>query len=268
MKNFDTLETVLFTVADRVAHVTLNRPQTLNSFNEKMHLELRTVLKHCWNDSSVSAIVLAGNGKGFCAGQDLGDRKTTPGDDAFVDLSDTIERNYNPLIRTLTAMPKPIVCAVGGVAAGAGVSIALACDIVVASKSASFVQSFTKVGLVPDSGGSWNLVNAVGLPRARAMSLLGERIKAETALSWGLIYDVVENEELQPRCQELATTLTTLAPRAISETKLLLQEACHSTLNSQLERERAKMRELGASKDYREGVTAFFEKRKANFTGE
>ena len=261
-------DTIIHTIDKGIATITLNRPDSLNSFNQEMHTELRTALIACWDNPDIRCIILTGAGRGFCAGQDLNERSTKPAEgNAKIDLSETVERNYNPLIRMLTTMPKPIIAAVNGVAAGAGASIALACDIVIASKKASFVQAFSRVGLVPDSGGTWSLLQALGLPRAKALTMLGDKLPAEQAEQWGLIWKTVEATALAAEAETMARELITRAPMALAETKRLLHEACHSTLTSQIERERMAMRTLGASEDYREGVDAFLNKRAAVFTG-
>jgi 2-(1,2-epoxy-1,2-dihydrophenyl)acetyl-CoA isomerase len=249
-----------------VALITLNRPDKLNSFNTQMHRELQQALDEAINNEEVKSILLTGAGRGFCAGQDLSDRAVSS-DDTAPDLGVSVEKFYNPLIRRIKNCPKPVVCAVNGVAAGAGASIAIACDLVIAAKSASFVLAFTNIGLIPDSGCTWNLTHALGLPRAKAFAMLGERIKAEQAMEWGLIWQVAENENLMDEAAALAEKLASQPPLAMQKTKELMNTAFEHSLDSQMERERLAMQYLGKSADYKEGVSAFMEKRKPVYTG-
>ena len=261
---FNTIE---FKVEAGVATLTLNRPDTLNSFNTEMHEEVRTAMKQVQEDPSIRCLLLTATGRGFCAGQDLGDRAVST-EGGVPDLGESVEKNYNPLIKSIMGLPKPVVCAVNGVAAGAGASIALACDIVLAARSANFIQIFCKIGLVPDSGGTWNLPRAVGLPRAKGLALLGDKLPAEQAESWGLIWRCVDDEELQLEARKLALHLATQPTRGLGMIKKLLHESSNNTLPEQLELEKNAMRELGQSHDYREGVAAFMERRPAEFKGE
>ncbi len=260
-------ETITFAVEEGVAVLTLNRPDTLNSFNTRMHEEVREVLQAVAGDNTVRCLVITGAGRGFCAGQDLGDRAVTGSEEA-PDLGESVEKNYNPLIRSIMNLDKPVICAVNGVAAGAGANLALACDIVLAAKSSSFIQSFCKIGLVPDSGGSWNLPRAVGLSRARGLALLGEKLPAEKAESWGLIWRCVEDDQLMDETMNLARHLATQPTRGLAAIKKLLNQSFTNSLDTQLDLERDNMRELGRSRDYREGVAAFMEKRTPEFRGE
>jgi 2-(1,2-epoxy-1,2-dihydrophenyl)acetyl-CoA isomerase len=260
-------ETIEYSLSDGVGVLRLNRPESLNSFNTLMHAEVRAALKVVRSDKAVRCLLLTGNGRGFCAGQDLNDRAVAPGEEA-VDLGESVEQNYNPLIRAITALEKPVSCAVNGVAAGAGASIALACDIVLAARSASFVQAFARIGVIPDSGGTWNLPRAIGLPRAKGLALLGEKLGAEKAEQWGLIWKCVDDEKLQEEAMAMATHLASQPTRALARIKQAMNHACSATLNEQLEMEKGFMRELGYSHDYREGVAAFREKRKPEFRGE
>ena len=262
-----TFDNLLFQVEGGVARLTLNRPQTLNSFTTAMHEEMRSVLREVRDQPAIRCLLITGSGRGFCAGQDLGDR-TVSGQSGPADLGDSVERYYNPMIRCIMTLPKPVICAVNGVAAGAGASLALACDIVLAARSASFVQVFCKIGLVPDSGGTWNLPRAVGLPRARGLALLGDKLSAEQAESWGMIWRCVDDDDLLPEALRLARYLATQPTRGLGETKRLLLESAGNSLHRQLELEMETMRALGRSVDYREGVAAFLEKRAPNFTGE
>lgn len=259
--------TLLFEVQDGVGTLTLNRPQSLNSFNTEMHEEIRNVLKQLREDAAIRCVLLTGSGRGFCAGQDLGDRSVSA-QDGPIDLGDSVEKYYNPLIRAIMTLPKPVVCAVNGVAAGAGASLALACDIVLAARSASFVQVFCKIGLVPDSGGSWNLPRAVGLPRAKGLAMLGDKLSAEQAESWGMIWRCVDDEELPSEAARLARHLATQPTRGLGMIKKLLTESAGNSLHQQLELEKEAMRTLGQSHDYQEGVAAFLEKRAPHFEGE
>ena len=258
--------TIELSIEGGIARLTLNRPDKLNSFNVEMHGELQSALDEIEADTSTRTVLLTGNGRGFCAGQDLSDRAVAPGD-APVDLGESVEKRYNPLIRRLTSLPLPIVCAVNGVAAGAGVSLALACDIVIAVRSAKFIMSFAKIGLIPDSGSSWTLPRLVGQSRALAMTLTGDPVTAENAENWGLIWKAVDDDELEPYTQKLAHTFANAPTRGLAETKALIRSAMTRPLDEQLDMERDKMRELGKSSDYQEGVAAFMEKRSPNFTG-
>lgn len=257
---------VLTHIEAGVLTITLNRPDRLNSFNDEMHRQLSEALKIAERDEAVRCVLFTGAGRGFCAGQDLNDRNVSV-EQAAPDLGLSVERFYNPLIRRMTALPKPIVCAVNGVAAGAGAAIALACDIVIASANASFIQSFCRLGLVPDSGGSWLLPRLAGHARAMGMALLGDKISAQQALEWGMIWQVVEPEMLAARTQELAQHLATQPTYGLGLIKKAMYSAATNTLDQQLDLERNLQRLGGRSEDYREGVSAFFQKRQPEFKG-
>jgi len=258
-------ETILSAFADGVLRLTLNRPDKLNAFNEEMHLALRAGFERAHADAAVRAVLLTGAGRGFCAGQDLGDRDPNAAEKP--DLGYTIETFYNPLVRQIRALAKPVVCAVNGVAAGAGANVALACDIVLAARSARFIQAFAKIGLVPDSGGTWALPQLLGEARAKALALTGEPLAAETAAEWGLIWRCCDDAALMDEAQALAARLAAGPTRALGLTKQAIQAAATNALDAQLDLERDYQREVGAGADYAEGVAAFLEKRKPNFTG-
>ena len=251
----------------QVLEITLNRPEKLNSFNVQMHEELRDVLDRNLAEGDARAVILTGAGRGFCAGQDLSDRAVNSETDKAPNLGDSVEKNYNPLIRRLTSYPMPIICAVNGVAAGAGASITMACDFVIAARSANFILSFAKIGLVPDSGSSWHLARAIGLPRAKALAMLGNKLSAEKAEQWGLIYEVVDDNKLVDTSWQLARHLATQPTQALANIKALLHSSFDHELMSQLELERDAMFRLGQSADYQEGVAAFMEKRTPEFKG-
>lgn len=259
-------QTILFEVSGGVARLTLNRADRLNSFNVQMHGEVRDALSKLANNSEARVLVLTGAGRGFCAGQDLGDRAVAPGGEG-VDLGDSIENYYKPLVLALRNLPMPVIAAVNGVAAGAGANIALACDLIVAAKSASFVQAFSKLGLVPDSGGTWFLPRLVGNARAMGLALLGDKLPAEQAAQWGLIWRCVEDAEFKNTVDQLATQLAAAPTRGLARTKQAIYESWSHSLEQQLNQERDLQRELGRSQDYAEGVAAFTEKRTPKFTG-
>jgi len=259
--------TITYQLDQGVAVLTLNRPASLNSFNSLMHDEVREAMKDARDNSEVRCLVITATGRGFCAGQDLSDRAVKVSDEA-PDLGESVEKNYNPLIRNIMTMEKPVLCAVNGVAAGAGASIALACDIVLAAKSAKFIQAFCKIGLVPDSGGTFNLVRALGLPRAKALALLGDKLSAEQAQNWGMIWQCVEDEKLMDETMTLALHLATQPTKGLAKIKELMNNSFSTPMHQQLELEKYAMRELGHTSDYREGVSAFMEKRQPTFTGE
>ena len=257
---------ILYAVEGGVARLTLNRPDRLNSFNDAMHAEVGDALSRVKASTDVRVLLLTGAGRGFCAGQDLSDRAVAPGSEA-VDLGASIERNYKPLVLTLRALPLPVVCAVNGVAAGAGANIALACDIVVAAKSASFIQAFSKIGLIPDSGGTYFLPRLVGSARAIGLAMLGDKLSAEQAAAWGLIWKCVDDVEFPAAVEMLVQQLSTAATRGLAATKQVIYAAGGNTLEAQLDLERDVQRVLGMSADYREGVSAFTAKRQPRFTG-
>lgn len=262
----ETGQPVIHERRDGYSLITLNRPDRLNAFNEAQHLALRTAIEACADDESCRAILLTGAGRGFCAGQDLGDRDPAMlGDNP--DLGRTIETFYNPLIRQLRGLNKPVICAVNGVAAGAGANIAFACDIVLAAKSASFIQAFSKIGLIPDSGGTWWLTRHLGEARAKALALMAQPLSAEDAAAWGLIWQAVDDDRLMEEATALVEGFAKGPTHAYALTKQAIQAASTNTLDAQLDLERELQREAGRSDDYREGVTAFLEKRKPVFTG-
>ena len=256
---------ILFETADGIARLTLNRPERLNSFNTEMHAEVRAALASL-KDQPARVLVITGAGRGFCAGQDLNERAVAPGG-APPDLAASIEQSYKPLVLALRSLGLPVLAAVNGVAAGAGANIALACDLVIAARSASFVQAFSKLGLVPDSGGTWFLPRLVGTARAMGLALLGEKLSAEQAAAWGLIWRCVEDGELAEVVDALARQLAAAPTRALARTRQAIYEGWSRTLPQQLDVERDYQGELGHSADYAEGVAAFAEKRTPRFTG-
>ena len=256
-------ETIRFELHDRIARITLNRPDRLNSFTSQMHEELRDALE---NLGEARVVVLTGAGRGFCAGQDLNDRAVAA-EGQPVDLGMTVETSWNPLIRTLTTMPQPVIARVNGVAAGAGANVALACDIVVAARSARFIQSFSAIGLIPDSGGTWVLPRLIGQARALGLALTGEPLSAEKAEEWGMIWKCVDDEALDSEVDAIAHKLASLPPLGLASIKTMMRETWAHTLDQELDRQRDAMRRLGFSQDYREGVAAFLEKREPNFVG-
>ena len=255
-------ETIEFKLEAGIARLTLNRPDRLNSFTVQMHEEVADALGRV---DGARVLVLTGAGRGFCAGQDLGDRAVAPGES--VDLGESVEQRYNPLIRRLTSLPFPVVARVNGVAAGAGASIALACDIVIAARSAKFIQSFASIGLIPDSGGTWVLPRLIGQARALGLALTAEPLPAEKAEEWGLIWKAVEDHMLDAEVDALAERFAAAPTRGLAAIKRMIRESWGHSLDEELDLQCDAMRELGFSDDYREGVAAFMEKRKPNFTG-
>ncbi|MBV0931848.1 2-(1,2-epoxy-1,2-dihydrophenyl)acetyl-CoA isomerase PaaG [Marinobacterium weihaiense] len=259
-------ETIEFAITDGVAVLTLNRPDRMNSFNTQMHAEVRDALKQVKKSDEARCLLITGNGRGFCAGQDLSDRNVAPGAE-MPNLGESIEQNYNPLIRSLQALEMPVICAVNGVAAGAGANIAFACDIVLAARSASFIQAFCKIGLVPDSGGTWTLPRLVGHARATALTMLGDKISAEQAMAWGMIWKCVDDEALQAEAQSMARHLATQPTKGLAFIKRALQASWNNSFDEQLDLERDLQTLAGRTEDYREGVSAFMDKRQPTFKG-
>jgi 2-(1,2-epoxy-1,2-dihydrophenyl)acetyl-CoA isomerase len=258
-------DTILFSVDGGIARLTLNRPDKLNSFNPQMHGEVRDALRRL-PASDARVLVLSGAGRAFCAGQDLGDRAVTAGSQG-VDLGKSIDEYYNPLVLALHSLPMPVIAAVNGVAAGAGANIALACDLVIAASSASFVQAFAKLGLLPDSGGTWTLPRLVGNARALGLALLGNKLAAEQAAAWGMIWQCVPDAEFAAAVDALAEILAAAPTRGLAATRAAIRGSWQHSLTEQLDIERDVQRELGRSNDYAEGVAAFIEKRSPRFTG-
>jgi 2-(1,2-epoxy-1,2-dihydrophenyl)acetyl-CoA isomerase len=252
--------------ADGVATLTLNRPDKLNAFTVELHRALAASLDAIAADATIRAVLLTGAGRGFCAGQDLAERAATMASGAPPGPS-ALETWYNPLIRRLRRLEKPVVCAVNGVAAGAGANVALACDIVLAARSASFIQSFARIGLVPDAGGTYVLPRLVGMARASALALLGEKLSAAQAAEWGLIWRVVEDAALMGEATALARHLAQQPTRALAFIKQALNASPANTLDQQLDVERDLQKEAAATEDFREGMAAFLEKRAPRFVG-
>lgn len=259
--NFDA---IVYTSIGGIARITLNRPERMNSFTQVMHEELRAALATVLVDGS-RVLVISGAGRGFCAGQDLNDRAVAPGQ--AVDLGESVAKNYAPLVKSLRALPMPVIAAVNGVAAGAGCNFALACDLVIATESAVFLQPFCKLGLIPDTGGSYFLPRLVGTQNAMGLALLGDKLSARRAREMGLIWECVADAEFTARIDAVAAQLASGPTLGFARTKQAIYASSHNTFDAQLALEGALMRECGFSEDYREGVAAFKEKRAAVFTG-
>lgn len=248
-----------------VLRITLNRPETLNAFTAAMHQGLAAAMTRAETDAAVRCLLVTGAGRGFCAGQDLGERDMNAAD---IDLGAGLDARYNPLVKRMRALGKPIVCAVNGVAAGAGANFALACDIVLAARSASFIQAFVKIGLVPDCGGSYFLPRLAGMQRAMGLAMTGDRLSAEDAERWGLIWKCVDDAKLKNEAEKLSMQLASGPTRSLGLIKQALYASAGNTLAAQLDMERDLQRDVGKGRDYREGVAAFLEKRKPSFTGQ
>ena len=260
------MASILVSVEAGIETITLNRPEKLNALNPEMHQLLRAALERAAVEAEIRVVLLTGAGRGFCTGQDLAERDVSAGA-APIDLSVSLGSHYNPLVRRLRALPKPIICAVNGVAAGAGANIALACDLVIAARSASFIQAFSKIGLMPDAGGSYFLPRLIGTARAMGLALLAEKLDAEQAVQWGLIWKVVDDQQLIDEANALALKLANGPTKGYGLLKKAMYASPGNSLDAQLDLERDLQREAGYSEDYREGVTAFKEKREPRFKG-
>jgi 2-(1,2-epoxy-1,2-dihydrophenyl)acetyl-CoA isomerase len=257
-------ESVLIEINNNIAFITLNRPDKFNSFNREMALRLQCILDECAHNKSIRCIYLTGNGKAFCAGQDLAE---LTGDNPMA-IAQILSEHYNPIITRLRNISLPIVCAVNGVAAGAGANIALACDVVIASDTASFMQAFSKIGLIPDSGGTFVLPRLIGFQRASALMMLGDKITANEALQMGMLYKTFTADLLNEEGLKIATTLANMPTKGLAFTKFVLNQSMNNNLEQQLHLEDEYQQKAASTKDYNEGVAAFLEKRKANFIGE
>ncbi len=260
------MSSVLVSLDSGVLTVTLNRPDKLNAFNPEMHQALRAAIQRASDEDAVRVVVLTGAGRAFCSGQDLSERNVSPGA-APIDLSVTLGSLYNPLVRRMRALQKPVLCALNGTAAGAGANVALACDVVFAARSASIIQSFSRIGLIPDSGGTFYLPRLVGMARAMGLALFAEKVSAEDAERMGLIWKVLDDEQLMPEVTRVARELAAGPTKGYGLIKMALYASGGNTLDAQLDLERDLQREAGFSEDYREGVRAFLEKRKPAFKG-
>jgi len=256
-------QTLNFSIKNDIAKVELNRPDKLNAFSKTMHEEFYRVLKQLSLAENLRCVLITGAGRGFCAGQDLGERKT----DKPMDLGETLEKGYNTNLRLLKSIRAPIVCAVNGVAAGAGANIALNCDIVVATESANFIQSFSQVGLVPDCNGTWILPKLIGLARAKAITMLAEAVSAKKAEQWGMIYACYADADFAESVEKLVAKIAARPTLALSNTKELLEKSYQYSFDEQLNQERDVQRLMGLTHDFKEGVDAFSQKRSPKFKG-
>ncbi len=254
---------VSFTIENSIGKIILNRPEKFNSFNREMALALQGALKECANDNRVRAVFLTGSGKAFSAGQDLSEAMQPDGPG----IQRIVAEHYNPIILGIRNLEKPVVCGVNGVAAGAGANIALSCDVVIAARSASFLQAFSKIGLIPDSGGTFFLPRLIGLQRAGALMMLGDKVSAEDALKMGMIYRVAEDDKLEAESLSIASMLAEMPTKGLGLTKKLLNSSMHNSLEEQLKEEEKLQVIAGSTNDFKEGVKAFIEKRKAVFSG-
>lgn len=259
------MEPVLVSIEAGVQRITLNRPEKLNAFNPAVHKGLAEAMTRAESDAAIRCLLITGAGRGFCAGQDLTERDMKAV--GPIDLGSGLETWYNPLVKRMRALPKPIVCAVNGVAAGAGANFALACDIVLAARSASFIKAFVKIGLVPDCGGSYFLPRLAGVQRAMALAMTGDRLPAEDAERYGIVWKTVDDDKLMAEAMKLATNLAAGPTHSLGLMKKAMYASAGNTLAAQLDMERDLQREIGKGEDYREGVAAFLEKRKPKFTG-
>jgi len=258
------MESILFSKDNGVATITLNRPDKFNSVNREIALAMITMLKDCEADAEVRCIILTANGKAFCAGQDLGEATEKGG----MTIEEIVNQHYNPIIKLLRNIEKPIVCAINGLAAGAGANIALACDIVIAKESAYFLQAFSKIGLIPDSGGTFTLPRLVGLARATALAFLGEKVYANDAVAMGMIYKSVADDDFNTEVQKVASKLASMPTKGIGLTKRAFNQSLNNSLDHQLMVEEQLQAFASETSDYKEGVAAFLEKRKPEFKGE